>query len=166
MLPVAIKFRIDLQQLRSLGYKWDDILPANIQSKWITQTINHLLAFEFDRKLKPSHAIGLPQVHGFCDGSEKAYGAVIFLRRELKNGSYRCVPLLIKSSVAPLKRKTIPRLELMGCLTLTRIYDTCITSQQFANIQDCKRIFWVDSSTVLSWIRPHQGNLNLSYLQE
>ena len=154
MLPVAIKFRIDLQELWSLGYKWDDILPANIQSKWIenAQTINHLLAFEYDRKLKPSHAIGLPQVHGFCDGGEKAYGAVIFLRWELKNGSYKCVPILIKSFVAPLKRKTIPRLELMGCLTLTRMYDTCITSLQFANIQDCKRIFWVDSSTVLSWI--------------
>ena len=111
------------------------------------------MAFEFDRKLKPSHAIGLPQVHGFCDGGEKAYGAVIFLRWELKNGSYQCVPVLIKSFVAPLKRKTIPRLELMGCLTLTIMYDTCITSLQFANIQDCKRIFWVDSSTVLSWIR-------------
>ena len=155
VLPVAIKFRIDLQELWSLGYKWDDILPANIQSKWIenAQTINHLLAFEYDRKLKPSHAIGLPQVHGFCDGREKALGAVIFLLWELKNGSYKCVPVLIKSFVAPLKRKTIPRLELMGCLTLTRMYDTCITSLQFANIQDCKRIFWVDSSTVLSWIR-------------
>ena len=41
----------------------------------------------------------------------------------------------------------------MGCLTLTRMYDTCITSLQFINIQDCKRIFWVDSSTVLSGIR-------------
>ena len=155
VLPVAIKFRIDLQELWSLGYKWDDILPANIQSKWIenAQTIKHLSALEFDRKLKPSHAIGLPQVHGFCDGGEKAYGAVIFLHWELKNGSYKCVPVLIKSFVAPLKRKTIPRLELMGCLTLTRMYDTCITSLQFANIQDCKRIFWVDSSTVLSWIR-------------
>ena len=107
VLPVAIKFRIV------------------IQSKWIenAQTINHLLAFEYDRKLKPSHAIGLPQVHGFCDGGEKAYGAVIFLRWELKNGRYKCVPVLIKSFVSPLKRKTIPRLELMGCLTITRMYD-------------------------------------------
>ena len=155
MLPVAIKFRIDLQELWSLGYKWDDILPANLQSKWIenAQTINHHLASEFDGKLKGIHAIGLPQVHGFCDGSEKAYGAVIFLRWELKNLSYKCVPVLIKSFVAPLKRKTIPRLELLGCLTLTRMYDTCITSLQFENIQDCKRIFWVDSSAVLSWIR-------------
>ena len=118
----------------------------------------YLLAFEFDRKLKPSHAVGVPQVQGFCDGGEKAYGAVIFLRWELKNGSYKCVPVLIKSFVAPLKKKTIPRLELMGCLTLARMYDTCRTSLQFANIQDCKRIFWVDSSTVLSWIRTPPRN--------
>ena len=155
VLPVAIKFRIDLQELWSSGYTWDEILPVSIQSKWMenVQTMNNLLAFEFDRKLKPSHAVGVPQVHGFCDGGEKAYGAVIFLRWELRNGSYKCVPVLIKSFVAPLKKKTIPRLELMGCLTLGRMYDTCRTSLQFANIQDCKRIFWVDSSTVLSWIR-------------
>ena len=68
------------------------------------------------------------------------------------NGSHKCIPVLIKSFVAPLKKKTVPRLGLMGCLTLIRMYDTCRTSLQFADIQDCKRIFWVDSSTVLSWI--------------
>ena len=81
-LPITIKLRIDLQELWSLGYNWDDILPPTIQSKWIenAQTINHL-----------------PQVHGFCDGGKKAYRAVIFLHWELKNGSYKCVPVLIKS---------------------------------------------------------------------
>ena len=136
VLPVAIKFRIDLQELWSSRYNWDEILPASIQSKWMenVQTVNHLLAFEFDRKLKPSHAVGVLQVHGFCDGGEKAYGAVIFLRWELKNGSYKCVPVLIKSFVAPLKKKTIPRLELMGCLTLARMFDTCTTSLQTSKI--------------------------------
>jgi len=82
VLPVAIKFIIDLQELWISGYNWDEILPASIQSKCMenVQTMNHLLAFEFDRKLKPSHAVGVPQVHGFCDGGEKAYGEVIFLR--------------------------------------------------------------------------------------
>ena len=82
MLSVAIKFRIDLQELWSSGHDWDENLPASIQNKWKenVQTMNHMLAFECDRKLKPSHAIGVPQVHGFCDGGEKVYGAVIFLR--------------------------------------------------------------------------------------
>ena len=81
VLPVAIKFRIDLQELWPPGHDWDEILPASIQSKWKenVQIMNYLLAFEFDRKLKPSHAVGVPQVHGFCDGGEKTYDAVIFL---------------------------------------------------------------------------------------
>ena len=35
VLPVAIKFRIDLQELWSSGYSWDEILPASIQSNWM-----------------------------------------------------------------------------------------------------------------------------------
>ena len=138
MLPVAIKLRIDLQESWSSGYDWDEILPASIQSKWKenVQTMNHLLAFECDRRLKPSHAVGVPKVHGFCDGGKKAYGAVIFLRWELMNGRYKCVPVLIKSFVAPLKKN--PRPELMGCLKLTKMYDICRTSLQFANIQDSR----------------------------
>jgi len=86
-LPVAIKFRIDLQDLWSSGYDWDEILPASVQSKWKenVQTMNHLLAFEFNQKLNSSHAVGVPQVHGFCDGGKKAYSAVIFLHWELMN---------------------------------------------------------------------------------
>ena len=77
--PLTIKFRIDLQELWSSGYNWDDILPESVQQKWMenVQAMNHLLTFEFDRKLKPSNA---PEVHGFSDGGEQAYGAVIFLR--------------------------------------------------------------------------------------
>ena len=51
---------------------------------------------------------------------------------ELMNGSYKCVTALIKSFVVPLKKKSAPTLELMGCLTLTRMYYTCRTSLQFA----------------------------------
>ena len=155
LAPVAIKFRIDLQELWSRGYPWDEVLPDDIQTKWLKnlQEMNNLLDLEFNRKLKPTSALGLPQVHGFSDGGELAYGAVIFLRWKLENGKYCCVPVIAKSFVAPLKKKSIPRLELMGCLTLTRIYDTCKEALKFAKIDDCKTVFWVDSLTVLSWIR-------------
>ena len=113
VLPVAIKFRIDLQGLWSSGYSWDDILPESIQQTWLenVQSINDLLSFQFDRKLKPNNAVGVPQIHGFSDGGEQAYGAVIFLRWKLAGGDYRSVPVTIKAFVAPLKKKSIPRLD-------------------------------------------------------
>ena len=153
--PVTLKFRMDLQELWSAGYSWDDILSEPTQQKWNenAEAMNQLLTFEFDRKLKPVDAVGEPQVHGFADGTELGYGAVIFLRWELLSGEYRCEPVMVKPFVAPLKKKTIPRLELLGCLTLTRLYETCKEALDFVNFKDYDKILWVDSQTVLSWIR-------------
>lgn len=153
--PVTIKYRIDLQELWYQGYSWDEVLPDDIQTKWVNnvQEMDELLNITFERKLKPANALGLPQIHGFCDGGELAYGAVIFLRWTLEDGKYCCIPVITKTFVAPLKKKSIPRLELMGCLTLSRIYDTCKEALKFMKIDDCKKVFWVDSLTVLSWLR-------------
>ena len=153
--PATIELRIDLQELWSAGYSWDEILPEQIQTKWRknVQTLNQLLSHEFNRKLKPDTAVGLPEIHGFCDGGEKAYGSAIFLRWKLADGSYRCIPFMIKAYVAPLKKKSIPRLELMGCLSLARLYSTCKEALEFAEITSCKSVFWIDSQTVLTWIR-------------
>ena len=60
---------------------------------------------------------------------------------------------MIKPFVAPLKKKSIPRLELLGCLALIRMYYTCTKALNFAKLVECRRTFWVDSSTVLSWVR-------------
>ena len=117
LAPCTIELRIDLKELWSSGYSWDEILPEEIRTKWTrnVQILNQLLTYEFDRKLKLDNAVGLPGIHGFCDGGEKAYGAVMFLRWKLANGNYFCVPLVVKAFVAPLKKKSIPRLEFMGC---------------------------------------------------
>ena len=153
--PVTVKIRIDLQELWSSGFNWDDILPNNAQHKWKKnlEVMNYLLSFEFERQLKPANSRGPPEIHGFCDGGELAYGAVIFLRWKLEDESYKCTPITIKPFVAPLKKKSIPRLELLGCLALTRMYKTCTKALDFAKISECRKTFWVDSSTVLSWIK-------------
>ena len=153
--PVTVKFRIHLQELWSSGYSWDDILPDEDQKQWIqtAEILNHLLTLTFPRKLKPDDAVGLPEFHGFCDGGELAYGAVIFLRWLLENDSYHCIPLLAKAFVAPLKKRSVPRLELLGCLALSRIYRSCEDALQFMQIKQCSKTFWTDSTTVLSWIK-------------
>ena len=53
----------------------------------------------------------------------------------------------------PLKRKNISRLELLGCLALTRIYNTCKEALVFVNFHEYNRTFWTDSRTVLTWIK-------------
>ena len=58
------------------------------------EAINQLLTFKFDPKLKPDHAIGPPQVHGFADGGELENGAAIFLHRKLQDGSLQRAHLL------------------------------------------------------------------------
>ena len=153
--PATIELRIDLQELWIAGYSWDEILPKESQTKWMenVQVLNQLLQFEFSRKLKPDNAVGLPEIHGFCDGGEKAYGSALFLRWKLADGSYSCIPLMVKAFVAPLKKKSIPRLELMGCLSLARLYSTCKEALQFAEISHCKKVFWIDSQTVLTWLK-------------
>lgn len=153
--PVMLKFRIDLQELRSASYGWDDVPPEETQQKWKwnEEVINQLLTFKFDRKLKPSGAIVPPQVHGFADGGELGYGAGIFLRWKLHDESYQCIPVIFKPFVAPQKRKTIPRLELLGCLALTKICNTCQEELSFVNFKDFDNTFWTDSRTVISCIK-------------
>ena len=65
---ITIDLRIDLQELWSAGYSWDEILPEEIRTNWIRniQILNQLLTYEFDRKLKPDNAVGLPEIHGFA----------------------------------------------------------------------------------------------------
>ena len=57
------------------------------------------------------------ELHGFCDASAKAYGAVVFLRIVATRESYvRFVSS--KTRVAPLSEQTIPRLEVLSAVVL------------------------------------------------
>ncbi|XP_018393377.1 PREDICTED: uncharacterized protein LOC108772354 [Cyphomyrmex costatus] len=64
----------------------------------------------------------LVQVHGFCDASQRAYGACIYLRTETTN-SYRVELLCSRSRVAPLKAISLPRLELSAALLLSQLLE-------------------------------------------
>ena len=60
------------------------------------------------------------ELHGFCDASAKAYGAVVYLRVVTTSGTFIRF-LASKTRVAPLSSQTIPRLELLSAVILARL---------------------------------------------
>nr|XP_033204573.1 uncharacterized protein LOC117165230 [Bombus vancouverensis nearcticus] len=94
------------------------------------------------------------ELHGFCDASERAYGACVYLRIITPDGHVWTRLLTAKSKVAPLKSQTIPRLELSGALLLASLATTVLQALP-SNIS--RTVYWTDSTIVLHWINtsPH-----------
>jgi hypothetical protein len=92
------------------------------------------------------------ELHGFCDASEEAYAAVAYMKSVYTSGMSHISLIMAKTKVAPLKRQTIPRLELCGALMLSRMLQHIKDVLQMP----ISRIHaWTDSMIVLDWL---QGN--------
>jgi len=101
------------------------------------------------RKVICSNATNL-QIHGFCDSSEGAYGACLYIRSTDSNNKIFCELLCSTSKVAPLKRLTIPRLELCAATLLAKLYKK---AESALNITVNETYMWTDSAIVLAWIQ-------------
>ena len=71
------------------------------------------------------------ELHGFSDASENAYAAVVYLRMTDIFGRKQVSLISSKTKVAPIKRLTIPRLELCGAYLTLASYVAFITKTDF-----------------------------------
>lgn len=88
-------------------------------------------------------------IHTFCDASKNAFSAVVFLRGIRHDGSVFIHLLAAKTRVAPIKKLSIPRLELMAAVIGVRL---CNNVRKNLDI-NAEVYFWTDSSTTLFWIQ-------------
>ncbi|CAI6373963.1 unnamed protein product [Macrosiphum euphorbiae] len=152
---VLIKGKIFIQQVWSLKVGWDDILSEEIRSKWL-KFYSSLVAL--NGLIIPRLAL-LPEsdsyeLHGFCDASQHAYGACIYIRSSKQDGDAEVKLFTARSRVAPIKTTTIPRLELCGALLLSELVNEI--KDEFSNINiklSTENIhLWTDSTIVLAWL--------------
>ena len=93
----------------------------------------------------------LIELHGFCDSSMKAYSALCYIRVITKNGIF--VNLLYgKAKVAPLKKISILRLELLSCVLLANLLKN-VKNAINENFEITNIFYWSDSEISLYWIR-------------
>jgi len=89
------------------------------------------------------------QLHRFCDSSEKAYGACLYLRSVTQQGEVTTKLLCSKLRVAPVKKVTLLRLELYGALLLAQLIQKTVPA---LNLKIDRILLWTDSTIVLSWL--------------
>ncbi|XP_046466690.1 uncharacterized protein [Neodiprion pinetum] len=152
--PVIVHAKLIMQELWRMKLDWDESIPTWLHTKWteFAGQLNLLNQLSFHRNLLHKNAKDI-QVHGFCDASEKAYGACIYLRSD--NGNTQVSLFCAKSRVAPIKTvQTIPRLELCAAQLLVDLYENIKLT---LSVPISETIFWSDSSITLNWLNtsPH-----------
>ena len=92
------------------------------------------------------------ELHYFCDSLLQAYCSVIYIRA-ITNFCVEVNLTCSKTKVSPMKEVTIPRLEFMFCVLLTKLLQFVLNglSLNIANIYCCH-----DSMIALYWIQNNQ----------
>ncbi|XP_062534780.1 uncharacterized protein LOC134203959 [Armigeres subalbatus] len=155
--PVVVQAKIFLQTLWKQKCDWDDLLPEELQRIW-TEFRRNLMALDtltVPRWVSFSNDLAMVELHGFCDASNAAYGACLYLRCITSDGTITARLITAKSRVAPLedlKRKkkvlSTPRLVLSAALLLSHLYGKVLHSVQIT----FQPFFWTDSTIVKYWL--------------
>lgn len=152
--PCIILAKIFIQKLWLIQVGWDEQLPPNITEKWEKIRVQFVdsCPIKIPRWIGLSSTVKHASLQGFADASEKAYGCVVYLRLEHEDGTISITQMAAKTRVAPLKKLTIPRLELLAALLLSEL---TIKIKDTLQITSLSIQVWSDSAITLYWIADH-----------
>jgi len=134
------------------GVDWDEEVPESVADEWSlwSSQLKSLSQVHIPRCYFPKEVeIVSMQLHGYSDASERAYAAVTYLRLTDTRGGVHVSLVASKTKVAPIKRLTIPRLELCGAYLLSKLLDHV---RQTLGIPIENIHAWTDSTIVLNWL--------------
>lgn len=153
--PCIVSMKILLQRVWERKTDWDDLVPFDIKEAWEQwrSELDTLSTVRLSRcyYLKSSKIVDT-QLHGFSDASEDAYAGVVYLRSVDESNHVHISLVTSKTKVSPIKRLSIPRLELCGANLLADILNHV---SKVLGIPIDHIHAWTDSTIVLSWL---EGN--------
>jgi hypothetical protein len=121
--PIIISCKILLQKLWQAKLQQDEPVPTPLLHKWsrMQQQLPSVSHITINHKVLCANATDI-QFHGFSDNSERAYGASLYFCSTDLYGEITCELLCAISKVAPIKKTTLPRLEVCSALLLANLY--------------------------------------------
>ena len=115
--PVLLQGKVFLQSLWSKHIEWDDEISSEDLAVWssISSNIDGLSDISIKRCIATNDSENMQQyLVCYCDASSYAYAASVYLVQINGEQLSKSDLIFSKTRLAPLKRITTPRLELMG----------------------------------------------------
>ena len=138
---------------------WDEPVEDDIRERFVNilDMLGEIRRLQFPRCFKPPDRdlTQQPDLLCFGDGSKQAFCTLAYIRYKLQDGSFKCSLLTGKTRVAPLRKISVPRIELLGAVASVRIAENI---QSSLGIEFGRRFFFTDSSAVFGMIRGECGS--------
>ena len=158
----TVRLKILVKELVDHEFKWDEVLPEEYQIKWrrLVEEMVTNKPISFPRSLTVERAVGRPELIAFFDGSDMAYGAVVYIRFDLAGTKEKHTRLVTsKSKVTPRGGITTPRSELSGIIVAVRLISNVIKS--LSHTHPPRRITIAgDSKCTVSVVDENAASLN------
>ena len=152
--PIVVRLKILFQTLCIENFGWDSEITGYYLNQWntILDEFENSECITFPRLYaNVTEDVKSVQLHVFNDASERAYGTCAYLRYSYKSGEVKTALVTAKSRVAPIKKKSMPRLELLANLLGSRLLETLKTDLK--NVLSLEKEFlWTDNSIAYAWI--------------
>ena len=153
LAPFVLPAKAILQAACEKKLEWDQPIGKELESKWNDwkDQLTKLEDIQIPRRFKIDtlRKIKQVQLHHFSDASEKGYGACSYLRYIDVEGHVHCSLVMGKARVVPLKRPTLPRLELQAAVIAARMSKVLKAE---LDMQISEEYFWTDSEIVLGYL--------------
>lgn len=156
--PVSLLVKGIIQRLWLEELSWDAEPSADIIEIWnkFKKQLPQLAKVKIPRRIV-SDSVSRLELHAFCDASDAGHAAIVYFRVVQHSGLINVFLICAKCRVNPLKVQSIPRLELMSAVLLSKLVE--LIKDEFSEklILD-EIITWSDSQVALRWLSssPHR----------
>ncbi|GBO41698.1 hypothetical protein AVEN_214366-1 [Araneus ventricosus] len=151
LTPFTVRMKLLLQNTWERDLQWDEPLPPDIHEtfqSWLDE-VDTASQISLSRPYFLNSDTEPAEIHIFSDASPKAYGCVAYFRK-VTDGTISSSFIVAKCRLAPLKKLSLARLELMGALVSARLAE--YLQKTFPWITSDHIFFWSDSQITLHWI--------------